>query len=103
MIQDDQSQYTINKTLQRLLQDIDKGSVNITGLPAGEYSVRVYDNSPATDSTSAAYQYSQLVHIMRLSSPSSMKVLSTHIDTAYTPGKVLYSCCIQIAVVVPTQ
>ena len=60
----DQSQYTINKTLQRLLQDSDKGSVNITGLPAGEYSVRVYDNSPATDSTSPAYQHSQLIHIM---------------------------------------
>ena len=44
VIQDDQSQYTINKTLQRLQQDSDKGSVNITGLPAGEYSVRVYDN-----------------------------------------------------------
>ena len=43
VIQDDQSQYTINKTLQRLLQDSDKRSVNITGLPAGEYSVRVYD------------------------------------------------------------
>ena len=43
MIQDDQSQYTINKTLQRLQQDSNKGSVNITGLPAGEYSVRVYD------------------------------------------------------------
>ena len=42
VIQDDQSQYTINKTLQRLLlQDSDKGSVNITGLPAGEYSVSV--------------------------------------------------------------
>ena len=65
-IQDDQSRYTINKTLQRLLQDSDKGSVNITGLPAGEYSVRVYDNSPATDSTSAAYQHSQLIHIMGL-------------------------------------
>ena len=64
VIQDDQSQYTINKTLQRLLQDSDKGSVNITGLPAGEYSVRVYDNSPATDSTSAAYQYYQLIHII---------------------------------------
>ena len=63
VIQDDQSQYTINKTLQRLLQDSDKGSVNITGLPAGEYSVRVYDNSPATDSTSAAYQHSQLILI----------------------------------------
>ena len=45
VIQDDQSQYTINKTLQRLQQDSDKGSVNITGLPAGEYSVRVYDNN----------------------------------------------------------
>ena len=72
VIQDDQSQYTINKTLQRLVQDSDKGSVNITGLPAGEYSVRVYDNSPATD-TSAAYQHSQLVHIMELhqSSPTT--------------------------------
>ena len=65
VIQDDQSQYTINKTLQRLQQDSDKGSVNITGLPAGEYSVRVYDNniiSPATDT--AAYEHSQLLHIM---------------------------------------
>ena len=70
VIQDDQSQYTINKTLQRLLQDSDKRSVNITGLPAGEYSVRVYDNSPATDNTSAAYQHSQLVHIMELPSSS---------------------------------
>ena len=69
VIQDDQSQYTINKTLQRLLQDSDKGSVNITGLSAGEYSVRVYDNSPATDCTSAAYQHSQLIQIMGL--PSS--------------------------------
>ena len=58
VIQDDQSQYTINKTLQRLQQDSDKGSANITGLPAGEYSVRVYDNniiSPATDTAAAAY------------------------------------------------
>ena len=77
VIQDDQSQYTINKTLQRLLQDSDKGSVNITGLPAGEYSVRVYDNSPATDSTSAAYQHSQLIHIMGLpsSSPTSSNII----------------------------
>ena len=67
VIQDDQSHNTINKTLQRLVQDSDKGSVNTTGLPAGEYSVRVYDNSPATD-TSAAYQYPQLVHIIVSSS-----------------------------------
>ena len=77
MIQDDQSQYTINKTLQRLLQDSDKGSVNITGLPAGEYSVRVYDNSPATDSTSAAYQHSQLIHIMELPSPYPSSIMSS--------------------------
>ena len=70
VIQDDQSQYTINKTLQRLLQDSDKGSVNITGLPAGGYSVRVYDNSPATDSTSAAYQHSQVIHYLVLFSLS---------------------------------
>ena len=77
VIQDDQSQYTTNKTLQRLLQDSDKGSVNITGLPAGEYSVRVYDNSPATDSTSAAYQHSQLIHIMELPSPYSSSIISS--------------------------
>ena len=103
VIQDDQSQYTTNKTLQRLLQDSDKGSVNITGLPAGEYSVRVYDNSPATDSTSVAYQHSHLIHIMKLPSASSMNVLSTHIHTVSTPGMVLYSCCIHIAVVVSSQ
>ena len=33
-------------------------------------SVRVYDNSPATDSTSAAYQHSQLIHIMKVHQPS---------------------------------
>ena len=75
VIQDDQSQYTINKTLQRLLQDSDKGSVNITGLPAGEYSVRVYDNSPATDSTSAAYQHSQLIHIIVTSSQAMLSTI----------------------------
>ena len=84
VIQDDQSQYSINKTLQRLLQDSDKGSVNITGLPAGEYSVRVYDNSPATDSTSAAYQHSQLVHIMGLHQPSSIVLHSAVASGAIT-------------------
>ena len=79
VIQDDQSQYTINKTLQRLLQDSDKGSVNITGLPAEEYSVRVYDNSPATDSTSAAYQHSQLIHIMELPSLLTLSIISSTI------------------------
>ena len=60
MIQDDQSQYTINKTLQRLLQDSDKGSVNITGLPAGEYSVRVFD----LDENQPAYRHNGSFHII---------------------------------------
>ena len=80
VIQDDQSQYTINKTLQRLQQDSDKGSVNITGLPAGEYSVRVYDNniiSPATDTAAAAaYEHSLLVHITGQSITSSPTISS---------------------------
>ena len=90
VIQDDQSQYTINKTLQRLLQDSDKGSVNITGLPAGEYSVRVYDNSPATDSTSAAYQHSQLIHIMELPKPSSIVIHSVVASGAITLSCLFY-------------
>ena len=92
VIQDDQSQYTINKTLQRLLQDSDKGSVNITGLPAGEYSVRVYDNSPANDSTSAAYQHSQLIHIMELPKPSSIVLHSVVASGAITLSFPFYQC-----------
>ena len=91
VIQDDQSQYSINKTLQRLLQDSDKGSVNITGLPAGEYSVRVYDNSPATDSTSAAYQHSQLIHIMELPSPYPSSIMSSIILPSGMSCIVLYT------------
>ena len=90
VIQDDQSQYTINKTLQRLLQDSDKGSVNITGLPAGEYSVRVYDNSPATDSTSAAYQHS-LIYIMELPSPCPSSIISSIILPSGMSCIVLYT------------
>ena len=90
VIQDDQSQYTINKTLQRLLQDSDKGSVNITGLPAGEYSVRVYDNSPATDSTSGTYQHSQLIHIVEISSPYPSSNISSIILPSGMSCIVLY-------------
>ena len=88
VIQDDQSQYTINKTLQRLQQDSDKGSVNITGLPAGEYSVRVYDNniiSPATDTAAAAaYEHSQLLHIM--GPPTGPSPLSSIFPTILPSG-----------------
>ena len=92
VIQDDQSQYTINKTLQRLQQDSDKGSVNITGLPAGEYSVRVYDNniiSPATDTAAAAaaYEHSQLVHIMVPGTILSNSQFVSEVLTRAIPGK----------------
>ena len=72
MIQDDQSQYTINKTLQRLQQDSDKGSVNITGLPAGEYSVRVYDKEEdySNNVSDFAFEHSKLLQIVRFTHPS---------------------------------
>ena len=71
MIQDDQSQYTINKTLQRLQQDSDKGSVNITGLLAGEYSVRVYDQEEdlLNNTNNTAYM-SKLLQIVGFTHPS---------------------------------
>ena len=47
VIQDEQSQYTTNRTLHRLGGD-SKGSVNITDLPAGEYNVSVFDQSEDT-------------------------------------------------------
>ena len=88
VIQDDQSQYTINKTLQRLLQDSDKGSVNITGLPAGEYSVRVYDDYN-TDSFAFEDSSLQIVASLRIVSVTTHAAASTgnyiqeHTNTVY--------------------
>ena len=90
MIQDDQSQYTINKTLQRLQQDSDKGSVNITGLPAGEYSVRVYDNMEdyLNNIINPAYEYVEPLKITAFTVPNSVSVFSsTTILSVYSPGK----------------
>ena len=55
MIQNEQSQYTIGRTLNKLC---DKGTVIITGLPAGEYSVRVYDQF---EDSIPAYVHSELL------------------------------------------
>ena len=94
VIQDDQSQYT--RTLQRLQQDSDKGSVNITGLPAGEYSVRVYDNniiSPATDTAAAAaYEHSQLLHIKALEPSPTLSHSAVVVTGIYN------DCCFAISV-----
>ena len=59
MIQDDQSQYTTNRTLQRPSGDI-RGSVNITDIPAGEYSVAVFDE-PEDDQP--ALNFDKLIQI----------------------------------------
>ena len=85
VIQDDQSQYTINKTLQRLQQDSDKGSVNITGLPAGKYNLSVYDDN-IMKNNSPAYQHYPLLHIVPLSpSPTpSRPAVATGIQYYYT-------------------
>ena len=75
---------TFNGTLSRLPDDSDKGSVNITGLPAGEYSVRVYDNIiDYVDGSEPAYEHFETLHISSLPtaashtiSPSSTTLLS---------------------------
>ena len=53
VVVDEQGQYTINKTLER--SDNNEGSANITDIPTGNYSVRVYD-----DNFNLAYMHSQL-------------------------------------------
>ena len=61
LIQDEHSQYTINTTLQRHEGDVSKGSVNITDLPTGEYSVTMYDQF---GDTSPAYRQHQLIQLV---------------------------------------
>ena len=84
VIQDDRSQYTINKTLQRLQQDSDKGSVTITGLPAGEYSVRVYDNmEDKLYYYSPAYEHFPLLHVDPLLASLSVAITGTFYTIIY--------------------
>ena len=69
---------SFNKILHKLPDDSDKGSVNITGLPAGEYSVRVYDSKiELINDMEPAYEHFQSIHIMVFTSPSLETVLST--------------------------
>ena len=76
---------TFNMTLLKLPDDSDKGSVNITGLPAGEYSVRVYDSMiDFANGMEPAYEHSETFHILsslptaasRTISPTSATLLS---------------------------
>ena len=55
---------TFNRTLYKLPDDSDKGSVNITGLPAGEYSVRVYDSKiDFVNDMEPAYEHFETLYI----------------------------------------
>ena len=75
---------TFNRTLHKLSDDSDKASVNITGLPAGEYSVRVYDSKiDFINDKEPAYEHFETLHISsfptaasRTISPSSTTLLS---------------------------
>ena len=68
---------TFNLTLDKLPDRSDKGSVNITGLPAGEYSVRVYDSKiDFANDMEPAYEHFETLHILAFTDESSVTVLS---------------------------
>ena len=69
MIQDEQSQYITNRTLQRLGGD-SKGSVNITDLPAGEYRVSVFHG------TKLAYAHLVIVSIAAVNANQTIQSYS---------------------------
>ena len=71
LIQDEHSQYTINTTLQR--HEHNKGSVNITDLPAGEYRVTVYDQF---EDTNPAYRHHQLIQLAKHIEPAATVLTS---------------------------
>ena len=63
--------------LQRLPDDSDKGSVNITDLPAGEYSVRVYDSMiEYVNDSVPAYEHSETLYISALHTAPSPTIIS---------------------------
>ena len=69
---------TFNMTLLKLPDDSDKGYVNTTGLPAGEYSVRVYDSMiDFANDMEPAYEHFETLHISSLSTAASRTILPT--------------------------
>ena len=85
VVDNEQSQKAFNRTL---LNYGGKGSVNISGLPAGEYSVRVYDSKlDFVNGKSPAYEHFQSTHILAFTSPSLETVLSTAAHSLYNSSK----------------
>ena len=109
LIQDEHSQYTINTTLQRHEGDVSKGSVNITDLPAGEYSVTVYDEmEESTMKDKVAYKHSESLQISQIHNPhptSTLSVSSVHqTGTTYTCVATYNTCsCVHNVTLVPVS
>ena len=68
VVDNEQNEEAFNRTL---LTDGDKGSVNITGLPAGEYSVRVFD---FVNDKRPAYEHNKTLLIFSLPPAPSIKI-----------------------------
>ena len=83
LVRDEHSRYTINATLQR--HESDKGSVKINDLPAGVYSVSVYDQLEDTN-PACTHSNEQIVppHIEpAITIPPSTNVLANISGEAY--------------------
>ena len=62
LLQDEQGHYSINRTMQRLGGDL-SGFVNITGLPAGEYNVTVFDQERDYFENNPAFELAEHIRI----------------------------------------
>ena len=73
VIQDEQGHTAAIRPLHRLSDN--KGSVNITGLPAGDYRVRVFDDY-LKNTSGPAYKHDTLITIIAATEPSPVNTLS---------------------------
>ena len=78
---------TINGSLQRLQTDSDEGYINITSLPAGKYTVKVYDSKiDYLSHKRPAYVYDKMLHIS-----SSVTAVPSNAVSTSSIGK--YNSC----------
>ena len=92
VIQNEQGDTVATRALDRL-SGTNKGSVNITGLPAGDYRARVFDQlEDRLDNIAPAYEHDVLITIIATTASSPVDTLS---------GMGLYcsskSCAVEVA------
>ena len=63
LLQDEQGQYNISRTLQRLGGDL-SGFVNISDLPAGKYNVTVFDQEEDYMVSNHAFEYAEHLKVL---------------------------------------